>query len=229
MNKLLILNHKMNLEYDEIYQYINELNKIETNHSLIVCPSNIYLTEFINHCTWGVGTQNISQYTQGDYTGEVSITQLKSIGIEYAIIGHYERKKYFQETDEIIHQKLITCLESNVSPILCFGETGNIEDIKKSLDTILDNIENINFIIFAYEPLKIKTQEDIETIKEKINKIHEYLYKKYHTKPTIIYGGGINSKEIKPILNIENLNGIMIGKISSDITKIKKILNKEVK
>ena len=102
MKKFIILNHKMNLEYDEVVPYIQELNKIETENNIIVCPSNIYLSDFMNYCTWGVGAQNVSEKLDGNYTGEVSTLQLKSIGVEYSIIGHYERKKYFKETNKQI-------------------------------------------------------------------------------------------------------------------------------
>lgn len=224
MNKLIILNHKMNLEYDEVYPYINRLNQIETDNNIIVCPSNIYLTDFINHCTWGIASQNTSKYEEGNYTGEVSTLQLKSLGIEYIMLGHYERKKYFYETEEEINKKLISCLESNIIPILCFGETGKIEEIKKSLDNLLKEIEKIDFIIFAYEPLKIKNKEATSDIEEMINNIYDYLYEKYHSKPNIVYGGGIDKKDLQSILKIKKLNGLLIGKISSDINKIEKIL-----
>ena len=227
MSKLIVLNHKMNLEYDEIFPYIDQLNSIETEYNIIACPSNIYLTEFMNHCSWGIGSQNVSEYDEEKYTGEISALQLKSIGIEYAIIGHYERKKYFHETEENIHNKLITCLESNIIPILCFGETGKSEDIIKSLENLLKDIENIDFIVFAYEPLKIKEQETIENIEQQINLIYNYLHKKYHTKPNIIYGGRLINKNISTILNIENLNGLLIEESSKDIKKIEKIVIKK--
>ena len=72
MKKLIVLNHKMNLEYDEVVPYIKKLNEIETTNDLIVCPSNIYLTDFINYCSWGVGAQNVFHEESGNYTGEVS-------------------------------------------------------------------------------------------------------------------------------------------------------------
>ena len=224
MNKLIILNHKMTLEYDEIFPYINKLNEIETDNNIIVCPSNIYLTDFVNHCTWGVGSQNVSYHENGNYTGEISTVQLKSIGVEYTMIGHYERKKYFHETNEDIHKKLVACLDSNIIPILCFGETGNFTDIKESLEYLLKDIKNIDFIIFAYEPLKVKEKESIQDIEEMINNIYQYLQETYHSKPNIIYGGGIDKKDVKTILELEKLNGLLIGKISSNITKIKKII-----
>lgn len=224
MKKLIVLNHKMNLEYDEVFPYINTLNKINTDNNIIVCPSNIYLSDFINHCTWGVGAQNVSEKQDGNYTGEVSTLQLKSLGVEYSIIGHYERKKYFHETNQIINKKLIECLNSNISPILCFGETGDIEDAIDNLEELLKDIENIDFIIFAYEPLKVKDKESLESIKEQIKSIYEYLYTKYNSKPNLIYGGGISEKDINELLSQEELNGIMIGKISTNETKIEKII-----
>ncbi len=226
MDKLIILNHKMNLEYDEIFSYIDKLNKIETNNNIIVCPSNIYLTDFVNHCIWGVGAQNVGRYISGNYTGEVSSLQLKSIGIEYSLIGHYERKKYFHETESDIHEKLIACLESNIIPILCFGEDGNEENIISSLENLLKDIEKIDFIIFAYEPLKVKNKESIEDIKMKIEFIYSYLYDKYHSRPNIVYGGGISEKDVSSILSIDKLNGLLIGKISANASSIERILKK---
>ena len=231
MNKLIVLNHKTSLEHDEVFPYIQVLNKIETPYNLVVCPSYVYLVDFINHCTWGVGAQNVSCYDGGEYTGEVSALQLKSIGIEYSLIGHYERKKYFHETIAEVHQKLIACLESNIIPILCFGETGKKEDIIQSLDVLLKDIENIDFIVFAYEPLKVKDGQNSKDIQAEIDIIYDYLYQKYHSRPNIIYGGGITAKDISSILSIDKLNGILIGKISSDIKKIEKVIHniKEVK
>ena len=224
MKKLIILNHKMNLEYDEVIPYINTLNEINTNNNIIICPSNIYLNDFINHSSWGVGAQNVSDQINGNLTGEVSTLQLKSLGIEYSIIGHYERKKYFHETNQDINKKLNACLDANLSPILCFGETGNTEDAINALDELLKDVPNIDFIIFAYEPLKISEQESITTITEQIKEIYEYLYTKYNSKPNLIYGGGIAQKDINSLLECEELNGIMIGKISSQPEKIAKII-----
>ena len=224
MKKLIVLNHKMNLEYDEVIPYINTLNQITTDNNIIVCPSNIYLSDFINYSNWGVGAQDVSSQLDGNYTGEVSTLQLKSLGVEYSIIGHYERKKHFKETNQDINKKLNACLDSNISPILCFGETGNVEDAIDALEELLKDIPNIDFIIFAYEPLKVSNQESINDIEEQIKAIYNYLQDKYNCHPNLVYGGGIASKDINNLLSIEELNGIMIGKISSNIEKIEKII-----
>lgn len=226
MSKFIILNHKMNLEYEEVYPYINQLNNIETTNNIIVCPSNIYLLDFINHCSWGVGAQNVFQKKSGNYTGEVSTLQLKSMGIEYSIIGHYERKKYFKEKISQTHEKLEACLDSNISPILCFGETGLDKDIISQLDILLEGISNIDFVIFAYEPLRVEEKLEVEEIKEQIEMIYHYLYEKYHSKPNIVYGGGVVEKDIQDLLTCKYLNGLMVGGISSNIDKVEKIIKK---
>ena len=224
MKKLIVLNHKMNLDYDEVYPYINRINKIETENDIIVCPSNIYLIDFINHCNWGVGSQNVYYKENGNYTGEISTTQLKSLGIEYSLIGHYERKKCFGETDQVINKKLKACLDSNIIPILCFGADGEAEELIAELKVLLNEIKRIDFIIFAYEPLKIDDSIDLEKIKTGIEEVHNYLYDLYETRPTIIYGGGVANKDIEELLNIENIDGLLIGKISSNIDKIEKVI-----
>ncbi len=226
MSKFIILNHKMNLEYEEVYPYINELNQLETKNNIIVCPSSLYLEDFINHCHWGVGAQNVHDKENGNYTGEISTLQLKSMGIEYSIIGHYERKKYFHETTKDVQKKLISCLESNISPILCFGETGEDKDILKDLDTLLEDVSNIDFIIFAYEPLKVKENLEVPEIQEQVEMIYHHLQDKYHSKPNIIYGGGVEQKDINDLLDNDFINGLLIGKISANIEKITKIIAK---
>lgn len=225
MRKLIILNNKMNLEYDELYTYIDKINKIDTDNNIIVCPSNIYLENFINNCSWGIGAQDVYYKRKGNYTGEISSLQLKSLGVEYSLIGHYERKKYFHENNKLINKKLNACIDSNIEPILCFGENGNIEDIENSLEELLTNVENINFIIFAYEPLELDEMKDINIIEEEINYIYDYLYKKYNTIPNIVYGGGVDENNINELLKIDKLNGVLIGGVSTNINKITKIIN----
>ena len=222
MKKMIILNYKMNLEYDDVPSYIDKLNNIDTDNSIVVLPSSIYLESFVNHCSWGVGVQNIYYESFGDYTGEISPVQIKSMGVCYSLVGHYERKKYFGENHDIIKKKLNACLDSNIIPILCFGECG--ESMKKTLDDLLEGIDNINFIIFAYEPLEVSNKETVLQIKEDINTIYDYLYKKYNVSPNILYGGGVKKENIKDILNIDKLNGIMLGKLSTNIDNVVNII-----
>ena len=225
MKKLIVLNHKMNLEYDQVVPYIDGINKISTDNNLVVCPSNIYLGDFVNYCNWGVGAQNVFYEESGNYTGEVSTLQLKSMGVEYSIIGHYERKKYFNEDNKVINKKLVACLESNIIPVLCFGETGKVDDVLDEFAELLKGVENIDFIIFAYEPLKVDSNLSLDRIKDDINIIYDYLYDMYESRPNIIYGGGVTKKDINKLFELDKLNGLLIGSTSSNIDKIEKVIS----
>ena len=216
--KYIILNHKMNLYYEELEKYINEINKI--NKNLIIAPSSIYLLEFIKNTHHQVSSQDICYIDEGNYTGKVSWKQIKHLGIKYSLIGHSEKH------DDItkVNAKLKVCLEHELTPILCFGNTKKEEDITEALNKI--NIKDINKIIFAYEPtFNIGSNHiDIDYIKEQIQKIYKFLKNKYDKDPILIYGGGINEENINEIYNIDILKGILIGSISSDIEKLKKLL-----
>lgn len=229
MKKLVVLNHKMSLLYDDLYSYIERTNNIDTDNDIIICPSNIYLEAFINNSDWSIGAQNMHYSTLELHTGEVSSDQLKSLGIEYTIIGHYERVSEFKESASVVNQKLIAALDSNIFPILCFGE--NIDEdykevLPKILDSYLRNIDNIEFIIFVYEPIYAigtGTLPNTMKIREVSEFISKYLEDKYAKKPILLYGGSVDSGNIKSITDIDTLNGVMVGNVSSDIKEVERI------
>jgi len=219
----------MSLLYDDLYNYIDRINHIETNNDIVVCPSNIYLEAFVNNCDWPIGVQNMHYSLDELHTGEISSVQVKSMGIEYAIIGHYERVSEFKENSSIVNEKLMATLDSNIFPFLCFGE--NIDEdymaiLPKILDDYLKNIDNIDFITFVYEPIyAIGTGAlpNVSKIEEVSSFISNYLETKYHKKPILLYGGSVDSSNIKSILDIDILNGVMLGNISSDIKEVERI------
>lgn len=231
MNKLIVLNHKMNLLYDDVFKYIDEINKIDTDNDIIICPSSLYLESFVNNCEWGVGCQNFYYEEDGDYTGEISTNQLKSLGVDYGIIGHYERKKYFNDTIDDDRKRLEAFIDSNMMPILCFGEENKdtkIENVINDLDKIIKNISHIEFITFAYEPafsIDGNNLYDIEELEERVKDIYNHLEDKYKVRPRIIYGGGVDNKNIKKILQIKELCGIILGTSSIDVKFIKEIIS----
>lgn len=230
MNKIVVLNHKMSLLYDDLYNYIDRINNIDTDNNIIICPSNIYLEAFLNNSDCPIGAQDMHYDIDEGHTGEVSSNQLKSMGVEYSIIGHYERVREFKESANIINQKLIGALDSNIIPILCFGEDMD-EDYRdvlpKKLDSYLKDIDNIDFIIFDYEPIyaiDTGTLPNTNKIKEISEFIKGYLESKYKKKPILIYGGSVDSGNVRDIINIDSLNGVMIGNISSDIKEVERII-----
>lgn len=230
MNKLIVLNHKMSLLYDDLYSYIERTNNIDTDNDIIICPSNIYMEAFVNNSEWSIGAQNMHYDTSELHTGEISSNQFKSLGVEYVMVGHYDRINEFKENASVINQKLIAALDSNIFPILCFGE--NIDEdykviLPKLLDGYLKDIENIDFIIFSYEPIYAIGTGTLPTpskIKEITEFVSNYLESKYNRKPTLIYGGSVDSSNVKNIIDIDTLNGVMIGNISSDIKEVERII-----
>lgn len=229
MNKLVVLNHKMSLLYEDLYSYIEMLNNVNTDCDIVVCPSDIYLEAFLNNSDYAVGCQNINYSLDVNNTGEISTDQVRALGVEYAIIGHNERVEKYHENKNIVNMKLIAALEANILPILCFDENID-EDYKESIPKILDaylkDVLNIDFITFAYEPvyaIGTGTLPSIDRIKEVTSFISEYIEDKYHKKPSIIYGGSVDSNNIDKIINIEGLSGVMVGAISSNIKEAQKI------
>ena len=209
MKKLLVLNHKMGMLYDEVYYYIDKLNNIIADMDIIVCPSNIYLEAFLNNCDYPVGSQNVHYEVDINSTGEISTTQLKSLGVEYSLVGHYERVSKFGENEKIVNQKLLSIVDANIFPILCFGE-GISEDYKEvipnKLESYLKEVDNIEFITFVYEPEYASDTgflPNVDKIKEITEFISNYLENKYHKKPNLLYGGSVDSSNIKDMLCLE--------------------------
>lgn len=225
---IITLNNKCNFTKDEFLHYQQNLQKINVRNQLILCPSSCYLSEF-NSPNISLGAQNTSSYEEGNYTGEISARQLKSMGVKYCIVGHYERRKYFYETNELINHKIKRLLENNIIPILCIGEEDQnkqiettmkeiIEKIKESLDTIPKK-ENV---IIAYEPASAIGTEQITNVLE-INKIIQKI-KEYFPNNKIIYGGGITATNTETLKKITPIDGYLLGTLCLDIDSLKTFL-----
>ena len=217
--KTIVLNHKMNLYYEQLDNYIERINKLPYN--LIIAPSNIYLLEFKKKCKHKISSQDICYIEEGNYTSKVSWHQIKSIGVNYSIIGHSEKKEDIEKTN----LKLKACIENKIKPILCFGDE---ENLVITIDKLTKDIQSIDNIIFAYEPINNinRNNINIDKVKYDVSIIHNYLLEKYNTEPTLLYGGGINENNIIDIYKEEKLQGILIGSTSSNIDELEKVLLK---
>lgn len=231
-NKIIVGNMKMNLTYDMIKNYIDKLKGYK---NFIICPSSLYLPYFIDN-NFDVGIQNISEHGMGSYTGEISVSQAKSIGVKYAIIGHSDRRDKYNETDEIINEKMRKAVSNDLISILCVGETlsekisGNAQEkIKKQLVEDLRDInrEYYKNIIVAYEPIwsigtgKIPSNEEIE---EMIVFIKRVINHKFNFTPLVLYGGSTNEENIGQLKLIENIDGFLVGGASLIPDKIIKMI-----
>lgn len=224
MNKLIVCNMKMNLDKQEIDSYLGKIKNIDLSN-VIFCPTSIYLPYFIKN-NLNVGIQNISRYESGSHTGQISIKQISSMNIKYAIIGHSETNNDLKE----IHEKVQLCSKFNITPIICIGEKEklSIDETKKVLEeqlsTILNNTK-LDRVIVAYEPVwMIGSGENFDTnTLHSIVKFIKKIVKNYQINDIIIlYGGSVNKNNIKNIL--ENVDGVLLGNASIDVNHFLEIL-----
>ncbi len=229
--KLVVGNMKMNLTLYEVENYITEMINYK---DCVICPSSVFCSLFEKK-GYTVGLQNISEYDNGAYTGEVSTAQANSLNIKYVIIGHSERRQYFKETDDVINKKVVKSLNDNLKVILCVGETlAEREDnktkdkIKKQLMEDLKDIDsNKQNLIIAYEPIwaigtgKIPTSEQIIDI---ISFIKTTLKQELGITPKVLYGGSTNENNITELNDIDIVDGFLVGGACLSPDKFKKII-----
>ncbi len=223
----LVLNHKMNLNKEEIKIYKEELEAISFNDEVIVCPSNLYL-DYYSNSKYDIGAQDVSINNNGAYTGEVSVEQIKSVGTKYCIVGHSERRKYHLESSELLNKKLIQLLNNGIIPILCIGET--LEEKQQGItdEVLLSQVQqatkkltNKEKIIIAYEPIwAIGT--GMTPTKEEIENTIQVLKSKLDTEHQFLYGGSVNQSNAKEFMTISNIVGFLIGGLGLKVEEMKK-------
>lgn len=220
MEKIVVLNHKMNLDYNQIKDYINQIKKLELDP--IVFPTSIYANYFIEN-NIKTGIQNIYKTNNGPYTGEVSPQQAKSLGIDYALIGHYERREIFKESNEEINEKVKAALDNNLKVILCVGEKPG-EDYKKVLkEQIEEGLKDINKeVIIAYEPVKSIGSDNLPC-KVEIENTIKYIKSLFNYDIIVLYGGNVDSAIIEQLKEVNVVSGFIIGRKSTNIEELIKI------
>ena len=244
--KVIAGNWKMNMLPNEAIDFIQELTPLvkDTKNEVILCvpyTDLFYALLHVQGTNIKIGAQNMHWEEKGAYTGEVSGQMLKSIGVEYVIIGHSERRQYFAETDETVNKKIKAAFENGLKPIVCVGETleqrENGETVKIITDQIqkaLDGLtkEQVEKTIIAYEPIwaigtgKTATKEEAnEAIKEIRNKIKEIYGEDVANEVIIQYGGSVKSSNAKEIFGMSDIDGGLIGGASLKPEEFEKIVN----
>ena len=233
-NKIIVGNIKMNMKFGEIANYINVFKNIKSKN-VVICPSYIYIPYFLNY-DFSVGSQNVCSDINGNYTGEISASQLASIGVNYVIVGHSERKINLGETNSDINKKIKSSLKSKLKVILCIGE--NLEEnkllkkesvLKRQIRDALFDISDLSNVIIAYEPIwSIGTHKipDEQELFSTISYIKEFVYNTFKTNIKVIYGGSINESNIVKLNSISNIDGFLIGSASVDPVEFTNIINK---
>lgn len=239
--KYLICNLKAHKTYNEIIEYKENIEKIDTkNVNLILAPSLIYLSLFKNQKNKNISlaTQDISLNNNLHLTGDISLDGLQSLDIKYAIIGHAERRIFYGESDYTILNKIKACLENNIKVIYCIGESleelnrkVEYQILEKQIARIFNFIPKSEFknIIIAYEPHYLigeNTPYNIESIEEKTSFIKKIVWDYYESKIEVVFGGNVNLENIESLQNIKNIDGFMLGTSSLNSANITKIIDK---
>jgi triosephosphate isomerase len=232
--KVVAGNWKMNKTLDEAVQLVselkNELARFEPKCEIIVCPPFTNLEAVhavIKDSPIHLGAQNMYFEDSGAFTGEISPDMLRSVGVEYVIIGHSERRAIFNEDDSTINKKLKKAFEKELKPILCVGETleqresGITEQvIRTQIEGALQDItaENISDLILAYEPVwaigtgKTATPDQAEEIHMFIRNLIATLYDATTAENlTIQYGGSVKPTNAASLLSQPNIDGALVG------------------
>ena len=228
--KFIVGNWKSNGTHTEKESMIKSLKNIKTDNKVILCLPFTLLGGGISHIE--IGAQDISEFDNGAYTGDISGIMLKELGVKYVIVGHSERRLYHNETNEIVKNKATKAIQNDIIPIICVGET--MED-KKSGRTmsvvkkmVLESIpEKGNFII-AYEPRWAIGSGQIPTVKE-IETVHETIFKALraigYENTYILYGGSVNQTNATEIISINHVDGLLVGGASLKYDTFLPIIN----
>ena len=249
MKKIIIGNWKLNLDHLEAIQLLQKINyslpeNIEENIDIVLSPSFTSLRSLqtvisSDKLKIKLSSQNVSQYSSGAYTGEISAAQLKKLDIEYAIVGHSERRTLFNEVDSVINDKVNRLIDSEIVPIFCFGES--IDERKSG--TYLNFIENqineglkglrkdkVKKLVVAYEPIWAIGTGEVASL-ENIVEVLDYVKNIINKKPffnddniKFIYGGSVSPDNAEDILNSKIVDGALVGGASLDPNKFLDII-----
>ncbi|MBF1154456.1 MAG: triose-phosphate isomerase [[Eubacterium] sulci] len=240
-------NWKMYKTTAEAKAFAEEFSKLykDTDVRVAICApftQLVALKEAFAGTNVKLGAQNVHFEDEGAFTGEISVEMLKEIGVDYCIIGHSERREYFAETDETVNLKLKKLFSSSeIIPILCVGENlsereaGNAFDVVEGqLKADLEGIDkaDVSKLVIAYEPIwaigtgKTATPEQAGEMCAHIRNIVEKLYDEDTCDSVIIqYGGSVKPENASEIMNMDEIDGALVGGASLDASKFIKIVN----
>ena len=226
----------MNKTFDEADELISNImdkleeNELGENTLMILCPPFPYLemcTDYGNQSYFSVGAQNVNDNDKGAFTGEVSAAMLASMEVEYCIVGHSERRAYYDETDQIVARKVDQLLKNDIRPIVCCGEVLEERKANKHFDVVKRQItdglfhltaEDFSKLVIAYEPVwAIGTGETATP--EQAQEIHAFIRgliadkygKEVAENTSILYGGSCKPGNAKELFANPDVDGGLIG------------------
>ncbi|AWH78870.1 triose-phosphate isomerase [Clostridioides difficile] len=224
-------NWKMHKTIKEALEFVNEVKyKVNSDKVEAVICAPFTLLKDLKEATKGtnikIGAQNMHFEEKGAFTGEVSPLMLKEIDMDYVVIGHSERRQYFNETDETVNKKVLKALEVGIDPILCVGETleqreaGKTKDVCKiQVEKALENVlkDDLAKVVVAYEPIwaigtgKTATAEDANDVISYIREVIKGLYGELANEVRIQYGGSVKPSNVAEIMGQSDIDGALVG------------------
>ena len=247
MRYLYVCNWKMFMDCASINSFLEayavEKVALSKKGTVVVCPPFCFL-DYVSEQqkmlaqdnALKMGAQDCSQFLDGAYTGEISAYYLKEAGCQYCIIGHVERRRLFHENDQIVLAKTKNLLASGIAPIICVGPSeGNFpllklcDYVKQQVSFFIQQVGSFEKLFFAYEPYqaiganKIPDVQEIAAvcaaIKNAANDV-ELL-----AKVQVLYGGSVDEHSVKILKIIQDIDGFLIGRASTDFQKLKNIIS----
>ena len=238
-------NWKMHKTIAEALHFVNALKDRVNNDNVeaVICAPFTLLKD-LKEATKGtnikIGAQNMHFEEKGAFTGEISPLMLKELDMDYVVIGHSERRQYFNETDETVNKKVLKALEVGIDPILCVGETleereaGNTKDVcKVQVEKALENVskEDLAKVVIAYEPVwaigtgKTATSEDANDVIAYIREVVANLYGELANEVRIQYGGSVKPSNVAEIMNQSDIDGALVGGASLEANDYVDLVN----
>ncbi|MEK6571720.1 MAG: triose-phosphate isomerase [Bacteroidota bacterium] len=232
--KIIAGNWKMNKNVDESVALINELKErfrnLPDGLEVVICPpytSLVVGSQLLRGSALKLGAQNMYYEDDGAFTGEISARMLKSIGCEYVILGHSERRTYFHESDDVVNKKVRKALASGLRPIICVGETLDERErgltevvVTRQVKGVLENVsaDELSRAVIAYEPVwaigtgKNATPQQANDIHRLIRGLISRLYDRTAGDRLIIqYGGSVKPENAMDLLSQPDVDGALVG------------------
>ena len=242
--KIIVANWKMNPQ--SVIEARSLFGAFKKNSSkkaeVIVCPPFLFLPVFSKIANVKLGAQNCFFENSGAYTGEISPLMLKNAGCEYVILGHSERRRHLLETDEMIGKKIKAALSAGLKVILCVGEQERAgefdleaEIVGGQLEGGLDGVKKTQMrnVVIAYEPVwAIGTgvsDTPNQTLQAAIfirKKIGEMFGRNIGQEQKVLYGGSVTSKNVKPFVEQDGIDGVLVGGASLNAGEFAKIIER---
>lgn len=240
-------NWKMNMTRDEALGFmLKAVENVPSSNLIdsIICAPAIILRDLVKRQgdNLEIGAENMHHEASGAYTGEISPIMLKTTGVKYVILGHSERRKYFNETDEAVNLKIKAALANGLCPIPCCGETIEEKEAGKTQEVLASQITkmfegvkdfNPEDIIVAYEPVWAigsgmpatpeTAQEGCKIVRDTLAKV---LGNTVAQQIRILYGGSVGINTCKELYSKEDIDGFLVGKASLDADSFVALCNK---